>query len=29
LLPDIRAKAYPHGDFHRLYYGHILGTFVK
>lgn len=29
LLPDIRAKAYPRGDFHRLYYGHILGTFVK
>ena len=29
LSPDVRSKAYPRGDFHRLYYGHILGTFAK
>jgi len=24
LAPDIRSEAYPKGDLHRLYYGHIL-----
>lgn len=28
LLPDIRARAYAQGDYHRIYYGHILGTFA-
>jgi flavin reductase (DIM6/NTAB) family NADH-FMN oxidoreductase RutF len=28
LLPEIIAGSYPHGDFHRLYYGKILGTFA-
>ncbi|MBN1935301.1 MAG: flavin reductase family protein [Anaerolineae bacterium] len=28
LLPDVRQRAYPRGDFHRLYYGQILGVFA-
>lgn len=28
LLPDVSQRAYPRGDFHRLYYGHIMGTFA-
>ena len=28
LLPEIIAGSYPRGDFHRLYYGKILGTFA-
>jgi flavin reductase (DIM6/NTAB) family NADH-FMN oxidoreductase RutF len=26
---DIPSRAYPQGDFHRVYYGQILGTFAK
>jgi flavin reductase (DIM6/NTAB) family NADH-FMN oxidoreductase RutF len=29
LVPDVARRSYPHGDYHRLYYGHILGTFAK
>jgi hypothetical protein len=29
LAPDIVARAYPRGDFHRLYYGQILGTYAR
>jgi flavin reductase (DIM6/NTAB) family NADH-FMN oxidoreductase RutF len=29
LVPDIVARAYPQGDFHRLYYGQIMGTFAE
>ncbi len=28
LLPDVHRRAYPNGDFHRLYYGQIMGTFA-
>lgn len=28
LPPDIRDRAYPRGDFHRFYYGQIMGTFA-
>ena len=28
LPPDIRDRAYPRGDFHRFYYGQIVGTFA-
>ena len=28
LLPDIRDRAYPRDDFHRLYYGQITGVFA-
>ena len=26
--PAIRSRYYPRGDFHRVYYGEILGTFA-
>lgn len=29
LLPDITSRAYAQGDFHRLYYGQIMGTFAE
>jgi flavin reductase (DIM6/NTAB) family NADH-FMN oxidoreductase RutF len=29
LSPDIVGRAYAKGDFHRLYYGRIHGTFAK
>jgi flavin reductase (DIM6/NTAB) family NADH-FMN oxidoreductase RutF len=29
LMPDIASRAYPQGDFHRLYYGQIMGTFAE
>jgi len=29
LVPDIVSRAYPRGDFHRLYYGQILGTYAR
>lgn len=29
LLPEVRERAYGRGDFHRLYYGQILGVFAK
>jgi flavin reductase (DIM6/NTAB) family NADH-FMN oxidoreductase RutF len=29
LLPDVLNRAYRQGDFHRLYYGQIMGTFSK
>jgi flavin reductase (DIM6/NTAB) family NADH-FMN oxidoreductase RutF len=29
LLPSIDQKAYAQGDYHRLYYGQILGTFCQ
>ena len=29
LLPKIRSGAYARGNFHRLYYGQILGTYIK
>lgn len=29
LPPDILSRAYMRGDFHRLYYGQIMGTFAK
>lgn len=29
LAAEVSARAYPKGDFHRLYYGQILGTFAK
>jgi flavin reductase (DIM6/NTAB) family NADH-FMN oxidoreductase RutF len=28
LLPEIKSRAYPQGDFHRLYYGQIMGTWA-
>jgi len=28
LLPSIDAKAYAQGDYHRLYYGQIMGAFA-
>ena len=28
LLPEIDARAYAQGDYHRLYYGQIMGTFA-
>jgi flavin reductase (DIM6/NTAB) family NADH-FMN oxidoreductase RutF len=28
LLPEVLRRSYPEGDLHRLYYGHILGTFA-
>ncbi|MBN1642431.1 MAG: flavin reductase family protein [Anaerolineae bacterium] len=27
LAPEVLRRAYPQGDYHRLYYGEILGTF--
>jgi flavin reductase (DIM6/NTAB) family NADH-FMN oxidoreductase RutF len=29
LMPEITSRAYPQGDFHRLYYGQIMGTFAE
>jgi flavin reductase (DIM6/NTAB) family NADH-FMN oxidoreductase RutF len=29
LMPDIVSRAYPRGDFHRVYYGQIMGTFAE
>ena len=29
LAAKVSARAYPRGDYHRLYYGQILGTFAK
>jgi flavin reductase (DIM6/NTAB) family NADH-FMN oxidoreductase RutF len=29
LLPGIASRSYPRGDFHRLYYGQIMGTFAE
>lgn len=29
LLPSIDQKAYAQGDYHRLYYGQIVGTFCQ
>jgi flavin reductase (DIM6/NTAB) family NADH-FMN oxidoreductase RutF len=29
LVPEITGRAYRQGDFHRLYYGQILGTFAE
>lgn len=29
LAPDIVSRSYPQGDFHRLYYGQIMGTFAE
>jgi flavin reductase (DIM6/NTAB) family NADH-FMN oxidoreductase RutF len=29
LLPEITSRAYPKGDFHRMYYGQIMGTFAE
>jgi flavin reductase (DIM6/NTAB) family NADH-FMN oxidoreductase RutF len=29
LLPEIQSRAYPKGDFHRLYYGQIMGTWAE
>ena len=29
LLPDITSRAYARGDFHRMYYGQIMGTFAE
>jgi flavin reductase (DIM6/NTAB) family NADH-FMN oxidoreductase RutF len=26
LAPEVSSRSYPRGDFHRLYYGEILGT---
>ena len=28
LLPDVTRRAYPEGDFHRMYYGQIKGVFA-
>jgi flavin reductase (DIM6/NTAB) family NADH-FMN oxidoreductase RutF len=28
LLPTIDARAYARGDYHRLYYGQLMGTFA-
>ena len=27
LAPDVARRAYPRGDYHRVYYGQIMGTF--
>jgi flavin reductase (DIM6/NTAB) family NADH-FMN oxidoreductase RutF len=29
LDPAVRGRSYPQGDFHRLYYGHIVGTYAR
>ena len=29
LAPEIDERSYANGDYHRLYYGQILGTFAK
>jgi flavin reductase (DIM6/NTAB) family NADH-FMN oxidoreductase RutF len=29
LAPDIVAASYPEGDFHRVYYGEIMGVFEE
>ena len=29
LVPEITGRSYRQGDFHRLYYGQILGTFAE
>jgi flavin reductase (DIM6/NTAB) family NADH-FMN oxidoreductase RutF len=29
LGPGIQSRAYPQGDFHRLYYGQIMATFAQ
>jgi flavin reductase (DIM6/NTAB) family NADH-FMN oxidoreductase RutF len=29
LSPDVARRSYPRGDYHRLYYGQILGTFAR
>jgi flavin reductase (DIM6/NTAB) family NADH-FMN oxidoreductase RutF len=29
LLPSIVSRSYREGDFHRLYYGQIMGTFAE
>jgi flavin reductase (DIM6/NTAB) family NADH-FMN oxidoreductase RutF len=29
LAPGVLARAYKQGDFHRLYYGQIVGTFAR
>lgn len=29
LMPDVKSRAYPQGDYHRLYYGQIMGTFAE
>jgi flavin reductase (DIM6/NTAB) family NADH-FMN oxidoreductase RutF len=29
LLPAIDSRAYAQGDYHRLYYGQIMGTFAR
>jgi flavin reductase (DIM6/NTAB) family NADH-FMN oxidoreductase RutF len=29
LVPDIASRSYPQGDFHRVYYGQIMGTFAE
>jgi flavin reductase (DIM6/NTAB) family NADH-FMN oxidoreductase RutF len=29
LLPEIASRAYPQGDYHRLYYGQIVGTYAE
>jgi hypothetical protein len=28
LADEIRASAYPQGDFHRIYFGEILAVYV-
>ena len=28
LLPEFDARSYPEGDYHRYYYGEILGTYA-
>jgi flavin reductase (DIM6/NTAB) family NADH-FMN oxidoreductase RutF len=28
LVPDVAQRAYPRGDYHRVYYGRIMGTFA-
>ena len=29
LVPDVARRAYPLGDYHRLFYGQIVGTFAE
>lgn len=29
LVPDVARRSYPRGDYHRVYYGHILGAFAE
>ena len=29
LVPDVERRAYAHGDYHRLFYGQIVGTFAE